>query len=810
MQKINLKKILPHIVAIVLFLVMSYVYFYPQIQGKTLLQSDMRNYYGMAREVFDYREATGEQILWTNALFGGMPAYLISVRYDANIFTKVISFIHFLCDRPANFIFMYLLGFYITLLAFKVDPWLSIAGAIAFALSSYFFIIIDAGHSSKANAIGYMAPIIAGVYLAYNKKILLGAIITGFFLAIQLLVNHLQITYYTFLIILVFVIFQFIFMFRRKEMMQFMKASAALIFVAMLAVGSNAGSILNTYEWGKDSMRGKSELTLDDKDNINKTTGLDKDYATSWSYGKAESFTLLIPNFMGGSSHGELSTSSDTYELLKQGYGEQAKQVVKQLPLYWGEQPFTSGPVYVGAIVCFFFILGLFIVKGHIKWWLLTITVLALFLAWGRNFMWFSEIFLDYFPGYNKFRTVSMILIIVEFTMPLLAILAIHTIFSKKITKEELMKPFKYTLFALGGLVLLLALLPGLFFDFTSAGDAPYQQNPQFLAALISDRESIFRTDAIRSLVFILLAAGIVYAFLKEKIKVQYAYLAFALLFLFDLWPICKRYMNSDSFVTKQEVKKPFQPSQANLDILQDKDPNFRVLNLAANTFNDASTSYFHKSVGGYHGAKLKRYQEMIEHHISKNNREVWNMLNTKYLIVPVKDQTPKAMPNPEALGNAWFVKQFRLVANADSEILALDKFKAAEEAIIDKRFENEVKNLTINTDTNAFIKLTSYHPMKLSYEAKATSDQLAVFSEIYYDKGWNAYLDGKLVPHIRANYILRAMKIPAGDHKIEFKFEPKSYSVGNKISLASSISLILLSLGIIVWEIIGKRKEEN
>ncbi len=805
MQKFNFKQILPHVVAVVLFLIISYAYFYPQLQGKVLLQSDMRNFYGMSKEILDYKAATGEQALWTNSMFGGMPAYLISVEFNHNLFINVLRVFMAICDRPANFVFVSLLGFYIALLIFKVKPWLAIAGSVAFAFSTYFFIIIDAGHSSKASALAYMAPIVAGVYMAYNRKILLGSLLMGFFLAVQLFINHLQITYYTFLIILVFGIFQFISSFKEKQLLRFLKATGALAFAAGLAVGSNASSIMLTYEWGKDSMRGESELTITEKNN--KTTGLDKDYATSWSYGKAETMTLLIPNFFGGSSSGELSTSSETYNLLKQSYGENAKQVIKHLPIYWGDQPFTSGPVYVGAILMFLFVLGLFIVKGQLKWWLLTITILSIFLAWGRNFMWFSDIFFDYFPGYNKFRTVSMILVIAEFAIPLLAILGLKKIMDKEITKEQLMKPFKYSLIIVGSVTLLFALLPGLFFDFSSPNDKELQSSG-ILPALMQDRESLLRTDAFRSLVFILLTAGLIYAFIIDKLKSGYFYIILTLLIMIDLWPITKRYMSSDAFVTKLEAKSPFKPTQADLDILQDKDPDFRVINLAANTFNDASTSYFHKSIGGYHGAKMKRYQELIEYHISKNNREVWNMLNTKYFIIPVKDQAPKAVQNPDALGNAWFVKSYRMVANADEEIKALEKFSAKNEAIVDKRFADKINGLQINYDSTASIKLISYKPNALIYDTKATTDQLAVFSEIYYAKGWNTFIDGTPAQHFRADYVLRSMRVPAGNHKIEFKFQPKSYDTGNKISLASSALLLLLLVGVFVKENFLTKKE--
>lgn len=808
MQKINFRLILPHLVAIVLFLIISYVYFYPQLQGKVILQYDMRHFYGMSKEIMDYKEVSGELPLWTNSMFGGMPAYLIAVEYNHNLFINIVKILKAICDRPANFVFVSLLGFYIALLIFRIKPWLAVAGSVAFAFSSYFFIIIDAGHSSKAMALAYMAPMVAGVYLAFNRKILTGSLLAGFFLAVQLIMNHLQITYYTFMIILIFGIFQFVTSFKEKQLARFFKATGALIITTGLAVGSNATSLLLTYEWGKDSMRGESELKSIEK-NI-KTTGLDKDYATSWSYGKAETMTLLIPNFYGGSSSGDqLGNSSETYELLKQSYGNNTREVIKQVPLYWGDVGFTSGPVYAGAIICFLFVLGLFIVKGQMKWWLLTITIISFFLAWGRNFMWFSDLFFDYVPGYNKFRTVSMVLVIAEFAMPLLAIFTLRKIIEKEITREQLMKPFKYTLIIVGSITLLFAVLPGLFLDFSSPNDKALQSSG-LLPALLHDRESLLRADAFRSLIFILLAAGLVYVYIIEKLNVKYFYIILVLLLLFDMWPVTKRYMNDDNFVTKTEAKTPYKPTSADQEILKDKDPDFRVLNLSVSTFNDAATSYFHKSIGGYHGAKMKRYQELIENHIGKNNRDVWNMLNAKYFIVPVKNQAPKAVPNPEALGNAWFVKSYRTVADADEELKSLEKFSPKDEAIIDKRFSDKLNGLQINYDSTASIRLTSYKPNALEYESKTSSEQLAVFSEIYYDKGWNAFIDGTPAPHFRVNYVLRSMRVPAGNHKIEFKFQPKSYDTGNKISLASSALLLLLLIGVFIKDTFFEKKNDE
>ncbi len=800
MNSFSFKSIAPHVVAVVLFLVVTFAYFSPLLEGKQIKQSDVTNFYGMSKEAHDYNAATGETALWTNSMFGGMPTYLIISVANANLFIKVHEFLSLGGAKPAGMVFLYLLGFYIALLAFRVNPWLSIAGALAYGFSSYFFIILEPGHITKAMALGYMPALIGGVYLAYNRKILLGGVLFGTFLTLQLLVNHMQITYYTFIIILVLGIFEFIRAIKEKLILNFAKASVMLLFVAILAIGSNLTNLWLTYEYGKYSMRGKTELTSDKE---NQTAGLDKDYATAWSYGQAETFSLLIPNINGGASGGELSTNSETYDYFNKQYGSvQAKQIVKQMPLYWGSQPFTSGPVYAGAAVIFLFVLGMFLLRGNVKWWLLSITIISILLAWGKNFMGLTEFFLDYVPGYNKFRTVSMILIIAEFALPLLAVLTIDKILKEGVERKLLIKYLKWSLGIVGGIVLILTIMPSAFFDFSCAGDVQYAQAGYPMKELQADRESLLRMDGFRSLVFILLMATVVFFAGLKKLKPGIAILIVGVLFIADLWPINKRYVNNDMFISKADQKKPFLPSQANLDILKDTDPDFRVLNVAANTFNDVSTSYFHKSIGGYHGAKMKRYQELIDKQISKNNMQVLNMLNTKYVIVSTKEQGPVAQQNPFALGNAWFVKSYKLVENADSELSALTNFDAAKEAIVDKRFTSMLTGFKSDSDSVATIKLTKYTPNYLSYESNSAISQLAVFSEIYYDKGWNVFVDQKPASYFRANYVLRAMMLPAGKHKIEFKFEPDGYRIGEKVSLASSILLVLLLLGAAFYEV--------
>ncbi|MGQ9847962.1 MAG: YfhO family protein, partial [Bacteroidales bacterium] len=799
MNKFSFNNVGKYFLPIIAFLIIAFAYFSPVLQGKKLQQSDVINYYGMSKEATDYYEKTGEIALWTNSMFGGMPTYLIINVAQKNIWKYLHQVFSLNGFKPVGMLFLYLLGFYLALLLLGFKPLLSFAGALAYAFSSYFLIILEPGHITKALAIGYLPVIIAAIYVAYKSKPLIGSVIFGIFLTMQLMVNHLQITYYTFLIVLVFMLFEIISVIRSKTYKTFIKASLMLGIAALLAVGSNITNLWLTYEYGKYSTRGPSELT---GDKHNKTTGLDKDYATAWSYGIDETLTLLIPNAKGGASYTKMDESSNTYQYFKNQYGTaQADQICKQIPTYWGTQPFTSGPVYVGAVVFFLFLLGMFYLKSWIKWWMLVATIFSIMLAWGKNFMLLSDFFFDHFPGYDKFRTVSMILVIAEFTIPFLALNTLYELLYKPIDKNRLLKSLKWSVGILGGICLILVLMPGMFFDFNAPLDTDLAKAGYPVSNIISDRESMFRSDSFRSLIFILLSALVIYLLYKDKIKQKWVIVAFALLFIIDLWPVNKRYVHDEMFVEASKAKEPFRPSNADLQILQDPDPYYRVLNLATNTFNDASTSYFHKSIGGYHGAKMKRYQELIENQIAKNNFNVLNMLNTKYIIIRDQNQEPVAQYNPKALGNAWFVKAYKIVANADSEMAALKNFKPDSLAIVDKRFENEIKNFNFNVDTTATIKLVFYSPNKLSYEYNAQSPQFTVFSDIYYDKGWNLYIDGKKSPYFRANYILRAAILPSGKHQIEFVFEPSSYYITENISLASSLLLLFLAVFMVYKE---------
>jgi hypothetical protein len=816
MDKTPAKLFINYGTPIIIFFFLSLFYFVPDVlQGKKINQHDIMQFKGMSKEISDFRSTYGKEPLWTNSMFGGMPAYLVSTQYKGNLLRQVHRFFTLNDFKPVSFIFLYLVGAYIALLLFGLSPWISFVGAIAYAFSTYFFIIIQAGHVSKVLALGYMPPIIAGVYAAFRGKAMLGSMVTGIFLGLQIYINHLQITYYTMLIILILGIFELVHAIRNKTYANFLKPFPWLILFVVLAIGANFSNLYSTYEYGKYSIRGRSELSVNAE---NKTSGLDKDYAMQWSYGIGETFTLLIPDFMGGASSMVLKKNSNTYEFIKNTYGAgEAKKFVMSVPLYWGKQPITSGPVYVGSIIVFLFILGMFLVKGRVKWWLFTVTIVSITLSWGHNFSVLSNFMFDYFPGYNKFRTVSMTLVMAEFAMPFLAILTLWEIINGNIQKKEFLRALKFSFFGLAGLIVILLMIGGSF-DMSAAVDEQLRSQglDKIVDAIQKDRLSLFRMDAFRSLVFISLAATLVYFAWLKKIKFNTLIVLASLLVLSDMWPVNKRFLGSRDFLTAKEDKNLFTPTTADMVILRDKDPDFRVLNLTVSILQDATTSYYHKSLGGYHGAKMRRYQELFDHSIENELTSLintlqkrprpeavdstlgtlgtLNMLNTRYIIYNA-DAPP--LVNRHELGNAWFVNKYTIVPNADAEILAVSSgLKPGHEAVIDARFENEVKQLTLVPDTTARISLTEYRANYLKYSSISSKDQLAVFSEVYYDKGWQAYIDGKPAPHFRADYLLRAMKVPEGKHTIEYKFHPNSYFMGEKVSMASSLMLLLLALG--------------
>ena len=802
MQKINFKNALPHLLGLAIFLLVTVIYFQPLFQGKKVYQGDIVNFIGMSQELKEFRAETGEEALWTNRMFSGMPAYQISYNTPSNLTHYADKVMSFNFPRQASFVLLAFIGFYILLITMGISPAFAIVGALGYGLTTYLFIIIEAGHNTKAHAMAYVAPVIAGVLLAYKGKFLKGAALTSLFLALQFKANHVQISYYLLMMLILLAVFEFASAYKRDELKQFFKATLFLLFAAVLGIGSNIEKLWSTIDYGKYSTRSQSELTIDG-DQENKTSGLNKDYATSWSYGKMETFNLMIPNFMGGASGSPLTKDSETYKVLKKRNVPNAKNVIKRMPTYWGAQPFTSGPVYIGAIMCFLFVLGAFLVKGKLKWWLLSCTLLSFTLAWGNNMMWLTDFFLEYVPGYNKFRTVSMILVIAELTIPLLGFVAIKQIIENKFENQELIKSLKYSIGITAGLCLLFAFVGSSLFNFSSAADTQY---PDFLvSALEVDRASLMRSDSLRSLVFILLAACSIYLYHLKKIKLMPFAILLGVLVLADMLPVNNRYLNSEDFVKAKKMDTPFQKTAADIEILKDKELNFRVYNTTERIDAGARTSYFHNNLGGYHGAKLKRYQELIDMQIAKGNSSVIDMLNTKYIIRKSSSGAMLALKNPSQLGAAWFVSSAKVVKNADDEMRALSTFNPSSEVLIDKRYNLEERTY----NATGSINLSSYKPNHLVYDVTAEDESFAVFSEIFYDKGWNAYVDGVLKDHYRVNYVLRGMPLPKGAYSIEFKFEPQSVALGSSIALVCS-TLIYLLLASMFYFSMNKRKRST
>ncbi len=810
---------LPHIIAIILFIIISFAYFFPVLEGKTLKANDSMVSTINSKEIRDYREKYNQEPLWTNSIFSGMPAYLISVKFPGNLLKHLDTALR-VFKMPVSVLFLSMAGFYLMLLMFGADPWLSVAGAIAYGLSSFFFQILAAGHNTQAVALAYMAPTIGGIYYAYRKDVIKGALLTAFMLSLEILANHAQITYYTFICLLIFIIIEFIGSFRNKTLPKFFKTSAILVIPAIIAIGVNFGNLYTINEYGKYSTRGKSDLVSNEKV---KSGGLDRDYIVNWSYGIDETMNLLIPNYKGGSSK-PFDKDSQTVKALRQN---NAGSAVNQVMKYWGTQPSTEGPHYMGAIVIFLFILGIVVLKGSEKWWLLIATILSVMLAWGKNFMPLTNLFIDFFPGYNKFRAVTMILIIAQFCIPLMGFLALRDFYNGTLTKKEMMKGLKIAGGITGGILLFILLFPGIAGSFLNAYEKDY---PSWLSeALVSDRKALLRSDTLRSLVFASVGAGILIAFVLDKLKKEYSIVLLAFFILIDLWSADKRYLGSDRFERPSAIQKTFTPSVADAAILQDKSYH-RVLNLSVSTFNDNSpTSWFHKSVGGYHGAKLERYQELIDSSLFREliifseafdkkpstaeellpvftKTTSLNMLNTKYVIY--NSEAPPLV-NPNAMGNAWFVKTAVMAGNANEELALLKTIDISREAAIDVKFRDLVGSTSFDVDSADKIELVSYQPNELEYKYTAGGERLAVFSEIYYPAGWFCYIDGNESSYFRANYVLRGMVLPSGSHSVKFTFKPSSYYNGNKVSLASSLILILLTAGYFGALFFRKKKQE-
>ena len=800
-MKDKFKKFLPHIAAIIFFLGLSLIFFSPIVtENKTLHQGDLENMTGWGKDLIDYNKETGEYAFWSNSMFSGMPANFTYMPPFTNIFDHISRI--YIFGLPINHIgivFIYLLGFYIFMMSLGCKPLLSIVGAVAYAFTSYNLIIIEVGHVNKALVMATMAPIIAGVILCYRKKYLWGIITTFIFTGINAAWGHSQISYYLLLMIIILAIVYLVYAIKEKTLKDYFISSGILAVVAAIAITPSLGMLISTADYAKDTMRGGSELQKSTESGEKKSSGLDIEYAFGWSYGKAETMTLLIPNFYGGRSNYNIGTNSEYYNLYKNaGYGEKAAaQQSKSAPMYWGDQPGTSSP-YAGAIVCFLCILGLLIVKGPEKWWLLGATILSLILAWGKNFG-LNEFIFNHLPLYNKFRSPTMALAIAEVTMVTLSILALKEIFNNKENRKVYLKPIYISAGITGGLCLFFALLGSSLMTFSGYIDSAYNLPPELVTALVADRKSMLMADSWRSLAFIALATGAIWYYINNNFKTTYLIAIIGILIFTDLWTVGKRHLNYDSFVEKKKIAQTL-PTEYDNIILQDNDPNYRVLNME-NPFNESATSYFHKSIGGYSPAKLQRYQDIMEHHLSKMNLNVLNMLNTKYIIFQQQQGGQKQVQlNQGALGNVWFVDELKWVDTPNEEIAALNDFNPAQTASIHKEWQSSLQGweaLQHEKDSTAYIRMTDYaNPGNIFYESSSTMPHLAVFSEVHY-KTWHAYIDGKEVPVVRVNYILRGLEVPAGNHKIEFKCIDDIYLRGAKISMVSStiVGIVILCL---------------
>ncbi len=824
------KKWLPDLLAVLLFAVLAFAYFFPaDIEGRILYRHDASAGRGAGQEGTEYMQKTGERSRWTNALFGGMPTYQMAPSYKStDKLGQAINAYHLWLPENVWYVFAYLLGFYILLRAFDFRQHLAALGSIIWAFSTYFLIIIAAGHIWKVWALAYLPPMIAGIVLAYRGKYLWGFIVTAIFTAFEINANHVQMTYYYLFIILFLVIAWLVEAIQQKQLVRFAKATGVCIAAALIGVCLNLSNLYHTWQYGQESMRGKSELVK--QNSANQTnSGLERDYITQWSYGIGETWTLLVPNTKGGASI-PLSMNETAMAKANNDY----ISIYQQIGQYWGEQPGTSGPVYVGAFVMMLFILGLFIVEGPVKWALLAATILSILLSWGKNFMGFTDFFLDYVPMYAKFRTVASILVIAEFTIPLLAMLALKKFLEEPEQIKPRMKYVGISFLLTGGIALLFSVMPSTFFDsFISTSEVqalqslPAEHVGPLMANLTEMRQAMFTSDALRSFYIILAGTGILLAFAFGKLKKEYAIAIILVICLVDLWTVNKRYLNDEMFVPKSEREAPQQMTQTDEQILKDKSLDYRVLNLASNTFNENETSYYHKSIGGYHAAKLRRYQEMIEQYISPEMQQtmqavaeaggdmtqvkgdsifpVLNMLNTKYFIFPLQGGQTVPLQNPYTYGNAWFVDKLQYVKNANEEILTVGRIDLRHEAVADAKFKEQLGE-AVEQDTASIVSITAYEPNQLKYDVNSGKGGVIVFSEIYYP-GWTATVDGEPVELGRVNYILRAINVKPGKHEVVLSFFPKSVDTTESIAYTAYGILILVILGALYMEYRRRRK---
>lgn len=830
MKKVN-QNILFSALAIVVFIIISLMYNSPVMSNKAISQPDIVNYKGSAQEMVEHKQATGEQTYWSDAMFGGMPTYQIGAQYPHHWIKKVDESLRFL-PRPADYMFLTFLGFFILGMVLFKNWRYAFLGACLFAMGTYFFQLYEAGHNSKIHAVAYFAPLTAGVLLLYKKRYVVGFLLTAFFMALELVANHPQMTYYLGMALIIYVIIQAVQSVKSGEIKSFVISSVLALFAVILGLGMNATGTLTSYEYSKVSTRGKNDINLIEGKNHE---GLDKDYITNWSYGKLETLNLYIPNFMGGGSAEPDSYKENLKASLSHAQSQEEyqyfSQAINYISTYWGEQPFTSGPAYQGAVVVLLFLLGIFFVKGKYKWWLVAATIMSIVLAWGKNMMWLTDLFIDYFPMYDKFRAVSSMLVVAEFTMPLLATWGVYNFFTNKNLNQAYKQ--KILLYTGGGLVaftLLLIVAGGGMFDFAVDSD---KQFPKYIQEGIkADRIAMFRNDAIRSLVFVLISLALLLGYAYEKIKMkEIVIIGLALLTLVDLWGIDKRYLKDENFIAKKYVDYPF-PTEMNQRLYNEATANpslmqiayridknqmlaelkkqdtskFRLFDAAGNTFNDASTSYFVNSIGGYHGAKMQSMQNIIDIYLSRDSvlekrlnveqkgQKILDLLNTKYFMV-TGQKGSEIIQNPGALGNAWFVESVKSVTDPNEAILGISRLDLGREAL-----SNLPQDLSFEVDSTSQITLTSHAPDHLVYTSRNPNDGFAVFSEIYYDKGWKASIDGNPAEIIKTNYFVRGLQVPKGEHEIVFKFEPQAVETGGLITLSSNILFILLLIGGVFW----------
>lgn len=797
-MQFSFKKFLPHILVLLGFVIVSLAYFSPVLQGKAIFQSDIKQYIGMSKQQKDFKAETGEETYWTNSAFGGMPTYQLGAKYPHNYIKKLDLTLRFL-PRPADYLFLYLLSFYILLLVLKVDFRLAAVGALAFGFSTYLIIILGVGHNSKAHAIAYMPLVLSGILLTFQKKYIAGFLLTTVAMGLEIVSNHFQMTYYLLLLVIVLGVVYLIDAFKKKVLPHYFKSIGVLILAVVLSIGLNATGVLATQEYVKESTRGKSELTINSDGSPKEiTSGLDRDYITQFSYGIVETFNLYIPRFMGGGNFEHVGKDSETYKKFRS----------EEAPTYWGDQPIVEAPAYVGAVILFLFVLGLFLVKGRLKWWLVGGTIMSLLLSYGKNLSFLTDFFIDYVPLYNKFRAVSSIQVLLELCIPVLGIFALVRLLNDFEKKEEKVKALKYSTIITGGLALIFLLFKNSLFSFSGANDGFYIQSygQEFISAVKEDRKLIFTTDTIRTLILVLLSAGTIFMFLRDKLKEKWVIVAFGVLILFDLVGVDRRYVNNDDFIASIKVNKPFTTNAADKEILKDKS-HFRVFDISKEGLqNRTKAAYYHNSLNGYNAAELKRYREVFDFYVAKNNVNVLNMLNTKYIIV---DNEKSVIPlvNDEANGNAWFVRELEGVASANEEILALDSLDSKNKAVYNAKSASIAKKEFV-VDSLASIRLKEVKPNYLKYESTNSNSGFAVFSEVYYGNGWKTYIDGESTSHERVNYTLRGIEVPKGNHTIEFKFDPDVVKTGSGIALGSSVLLFLLLIGGLFFEFKKNKKE--